>query len=259
MKVIAILGSPRKKGDCFRTIEMLEKSFNKFSKTEIEYVYLNEMGLGFCKSCFLCYSKGEEYCPNNNVTSILLEKMLSSDIVIFASPVYEQHVTALMKNFYDNFSFMFHRPRFFGKKAIIVSSTGASGLKETLEYMKMNAIGWGFEIAGIIGVCGPSLNKNNAYKEEVQNKINHLAEQIYSNNKTVSPSFYQLSLFRAMQCKALKSAEKKNVEYGFWLERGWFEKDYYTDQKINFVKRMYSKLISYIMKKSMNGKIAVVK
>ncbi|NMM64585.1 NAD(P)H-dependent oxidoreductase [Clostridium sp. P21] len=29
MKITAILGSPRKNGDCFKVIEMIKKSFNK--------------------------------------------------------------------------------------------------------------------------------------------------------------------------------------------------------------------------------------
>nr|WP_314465487.1 hypothetical protein [uncultured Clostridium sp.] len=41
----------------------------------MEYVFLRDFDLG-----------------------LLLEKMMDSNIVIFACPVYEQHVTAFMKN-----------------------------------------------------------------------------------------------------------------------------------------------------------------
>lgn len=258
MKITAILGSPRKKGDCFSTIEMIEKSFNRIDETHIDYVFLSETGLGFCKSCLMCYSKGEQYCPNKAVTSVLLEKMLESDIVIFASPVYEQHVTALMKNFYDNFSFMFHRPRFFEKKAILVSSTGGSGLKGTLDYMKMCAIGWGFQIAGVVGVCGHTLKADDTYRNDVQKKIDSLVYRIYSNKKAV-PSLYQLAMFRAMQVKAIRSHEKKNVEYEYWKERGWLQKNYYTDEKINVFKKIYSAFIGSIMKKLISSKIIMIK
>lgn len=258
MKITAILGSPRKKGDCFNVIEMIGKSFNRVDETQIEYIYLNDIGLGFCKSCLLCYTKGEQYCPHKEVTTMLLNKMLESDVVVFASPVYEQHVTALMKNFYDNFSFMFHRPRFFDKKAILVSSTGGSGLKETLDYMKMCAIGWGFQIAGTVGVCGATLKTDGSYKEEVQKNIDGLIDGIFKNKET-APSLYQLAMFRAMQFKALRSAEKKNVEYEYWKERGWLEKRYYTNVKINLFKKVYSRIIGNVMKKLINSRLIIIK
>ncbi|RFZ78323.1 NADPH-dependent oxidoreductase [Lacrimispora amygdalina] len=258
MKITAIIGSPRKSGDCFKTIEMIEKSFNRISETQVEYVFLKDFDLGFCKSCLLCYTKGEQFCPHIQVTGLLLEKMMECDIVIFACPVYEQHVTALMKNFYDNFSFLFHRPRFFGKKAILLSSTGGSGLKGTLNYMKMTAIGWGFDIAGIVGVCGSSLSSNEKYKTDVQIRIDKLVDKIYKNRKAGQPSLYQLAMFRAMQCKALKSAQKKNIEYNYWLERGWLEKNYYTSQKIGIAKKIYSDFLKHIMRKMMNGKNIII-
>lgn len=258
MKVTAILGSPRKKGDCFHVVQMIEESFNRVNDTQIEYIYLNDIGLGFCKSCLLCYTKGEQYCPHKEVTTMLMDKMLESDIVIFACPVYEQHVTALMKNFYDNFSFLFHRPRFFDKKAILVSSTGGTGLKGTLNYMKMNAMGWGFRIAGTIGVCGDTLKTDSSYKEEVQKNIDHLIDGIDKKQES-TPTLYQLALFRAMQSKASGGAKKKDIAYEYWKERGWLEKGYYTNAKINPFKKVYSRIIGALMKKMMGGKVLIIK
>lgn len=258
MKVTAISGSPRKKGDCFNVIGMLEKSFNRVERMQIEYINLNDLGLGFCKSCLLCYTKGEQYCPQKAVTSMLLTKMLESDVVIFACPVYEQHVTALMKNFYDNFSFMFHRPRFFDKKAILVSSTGGTGLKGTLDYMKMNAMGWGFQIAGMVGVCGDTLKTDSGYREEVQKNLDHMVDGLYQK-KELSPSFYQLALFRAMQSKAFGGAKKKDIAYEYWKERGWLEKRYYTNVKISLIKKAFSGIVGKSMRKMMGGKVLLVK
>ena len=189
---------------------------------------------------------------------MLMDKMLESDVVIFACPVYEQHVTALMKNFYDNFSFLFHRPRFFDKKAILVSSTGGTGLKGTLNYMKMNAMGWGFQIAGTIGVCGDTLKTDDSYREEVQKDIDHLIDDLYKR-KEKSPSFYQLALFRAMQLKATAGAKKKDIAFEYWKERGWLQKRYYTNTKINLFKKVYSGMIGKLMKSTMRKKVLIVK
>lgn len=258
MKVTAILGSPRKKGDCFHVIQMIQESFSRVDNTQIEYINLNDIGLGFCKSCILCYTKGEQYCPHKEITTMLMDKMLESDIVIFACPVYEQHVTALMKNFYDNFSFLFHRPRFFDKKAILVSSTGGTGLKGTLNYMKMNAMGWGFQIAGTIGVCGDTLKTDSSYKKEVQKNIDHLIDGI-DKKKETSPTLYQLALFRAMQSKVSAGAKKKYIAYEYWKERGWLEKRYYTNTKMNLFKKLYSGILKRLMRNIITSKMLIIK
>lgn len=258
MKVTAVLGSPRKKGDCFHVLQMMEQSFEKAGSVEMEYLYLNDLALGFCKSCLLCYKKGEQYCPHKEITTMLLDKMLASDVVIFACPVYEQQVTALMKNFYDNFSFLFHRPRFFGKKAIIVSSTGGSGLKGTLNYMKMNAIGWGFQIAGEIGVCGNTLKTDRQYQETVQKNIDQITGHL-KQSREPSPSFYQLALFRAMQKKAAAGAGKDDLAYAYWKNHGWFHKMYYTDARIGFFKTMYSRILAHLMKHFISADVLIAK
>ena len=150
MKVTAISGSPRKKGDCFNVIEMIQRSFNRVGETQIEYIYRT------------------------------------------------------------------------------------------------------------IGVCGVTLKTDEAYKEEVQNNINHLVDGLFENKET-PPTLYQLAMFRAMQSKAFGSAKKKDLSFEYWKERGWFEKEYYTNVKINLFKKIYSRFIRKIMKKLISSKIMIIR
>jgi multimeric flavodoxin WrbA len=48
--------------------------------------------------------------------------MMKSDGVVFASPNYSFHVSAIMTTFLDRLGFVFHRPRFFGKTSTSVDS-----------------------------------------------------------------------------------------------------------------------------------------
>jgi multimeric flavodoxin WrbA len=61
--------------------------------------------------------------------------MMEADGVIFASPIYTFHVTGLMKNFIDRFSYCVHRPRFFGKKAMVYVLRGGM-FKESIKYVR---------------------------------------------------------------------------------------------------------------------------
>ena len=50
-----------------------------------------------------------------------------------------------MKKFFDRFSFLIHRPRFFNKKALTISLAGGPD-KNAREYMAKNAKAWGMNV-----------------------------------------------------------------------------------------------------------------
>jgi multimeric flavodoxin WrbA len=52
----------------------------------------------------------------------------------FPSPLNGMNVSGLMKVFVDRFAYIFHRPRFFDKKAPLLATTGSIGTKKVLDY-----------------------------------------------------------------------------------------------------------------------------
>lgn len=122
MKILAVMGSPRKNSDTLRITQQVETRLKELGEVDFEYLTLNETPLELCKGCFVCTLKGEEYCPLKDDRSKIEEKMLNSDGVIFASPAYVHNVSWLMKNFIDRFNFVCHRPRFFDQKALLIST-----------------------------------------------------------------------------------------------------------------------------------------
>lgn len=56
------------------------------------------------------------------------------------------------------------------------------------------------------------------------------------------------------RCSVKLSIQKKNVEYTYWLERGWLDKNYYTSKKIGLARKIYSEFLKHVTKKMMNGK-----
>jgi len=77
---------------------------------------------------------------------MIREEMLNADGLIFVSPVYAHHVTALMKNFIDRFAYVLHRPCFLDKAALIISTTELTGLEDVLDYLEFAARLWGFHV-----------------------------------------------------------------------------------------------------------------
>lgn len=58
-----------------------------------------------------------------------------------------------MKTFFDRISYIGHRPRFSGKKALVLATAFGIGKKETIEYMgTMAGMWWGFEVVERVGI-----------------------------------------------------------------------------------------------------------
>jgi multimeric flavodoxin WrbA len=149
MQVLAIIGSPRK-GHSYRVVEQIERRLTQNPNLHFEYVFLSQLNLEPCRGCYVCQSRGEQYCPLKDDRAELVARMQQADGVILVSPAYTANVTGLMKNMMDRIAYTAHRPAFLGKPAMLVA-TASSFTGDTLK-----ALGWfgytGFEIVARLGV-----------------------------------------------------------------------------------------------------------
>lgn len=232
MKVLVFIGTTRKNGDNYRLIQVLAERMNRIEKVEFEYLYLEDLHLEYCRGCCACFSKGEEYCPDRKITAAVEAAIARTDGVILASPVYAHQVTGLTKNFLDHLAYLFHRPRFFEKAALVISTTGGTGLKETLGYLKFTAAGWGVNLLGSLGVIQSAWDYSQAYRDQKLKEIDTVAARMVTAMKTrkrPKPRLSDLIFFRSMRLKAgWCECDRK-----YWEERGWFKKPYFLDVPLN--------------------------
>ena len=182
IKVLAIIGSPRK-GDSYRITKLVEKRLKSLRDVEFKYLFLKDANLEFCLGCNNCMAKGEEFCPIKDDALTIRDEMLNSDGVIFVSPVYINQVTGLMKNFLDRFVYLLHRPRFFDKSAMVISTTIGSGLKEVLGYLELNARLLGFYVHKL-GVIAPTRRYTPKYKNKITSEIDKASRKFFEAIKT---------------------------------------------------------------------------
>ena len=103
MKTVALIGSPRKKGNCDILVNKLVEKIDG----ETEVIYLNDMNLGYCNACLGC-QKGD--CVKDDDTRDIIAKIEDADLLIFSSPIYYGQITAQAKTVIDRFYMISQNP-----------------------------------------------------------------------------------------------------------------------------------------------------
>mgnify|MGYP001120136664 CR=1 FL=1 len=101
MKITIFNGSPH--GENGNT-NVIVKEFLKGAikaNAEVENIFLVKEQIEHCLGCSNCWIKTPGRCVIKDDMQELLEKFISSDIVGFATPIYFDNVTGIMKNFID--------------------------------------------------------------------------------------------------------------------------------------------------------------
>lgn len=98
MKVVGVVGSPRKKGNTsFLMEEVLSAVEDPAIKTDI--LYLSEYTIQECDGCDLCVR--ERRCPKDDDMAKIEQILLEADCIILGAPSYFGQVPAVMKTFID--------------------------------------------------------------------------------------------------------------------------------------------------------------
>ncbi len=115
MKVVAVNGSPREKGN---THDLLEAAANELRSKgiDVENLSLAEQTVKPCTGCERCYKKAWD-CPVDDDGVSVLRKMASADGLLVASPVYFGGVTAQLKALIDRSVMVYTNTEFKDKVA----------------------------------------------------------------------------------------------------------------------------------------------
>jgi multimeric flavodoxin WrbA len=237
LKILVVMGSPRK-GNTYQACENLRSKMEQYNRYDFEYLWLRDAMLLPCRGCYSCIRKGEHTCPNQDDAAGIGQKMAQADGIVFASPVYGMNVSGQMKNFIDRFSYIFHRPRFFGKKACLVVTTGALGQKEVIGYLDMVASVWGCNVAGKAALITPPSGIS-PRRVELNNKIIGQTASGFAaalgETAQVSPGIRKVFIFHAQRAAFSNMEKESPCDYQYWKEKGWLSSNarYYTDVPVN--------------------------
>jgi multimeric flavodoxin WrbA len=250
MKVVAFVGSARKKHTYHATEQFLQ-NLKTLGEVECEIVRLSDYNLKTCQGCLTCLNKGEEHCPLKDDRDQLIDKIMTSNGIILATPNYSFQVSGFMKVFLDRLGFVFHRPRFFGKAYTSIVAQGIYGGGKIVSYFDFigNALGFNVVKGSCIRSIEPVTEKT---QKQTDKMIDKQSKRFYAKlvkREFPSPSLIKLMAFRMSRSSINKILDEKFKDYRYFQEKGWFRSAYYYPVHLNLLKKGCGRLFDYIGKR----------
>jgi multimeric flavodoxin WrbA len=244
-RVTAFVGSARRQHTLACAQQFLDE-LRAMGDVETEVVRLSDCRIETCRGCKRCFDRGEEHCPYAaDDRDALIARMMSSDGVVFASPVYTWQVSAVMKKFLDRLGFVCHRPRFFGKAFTSIVVQGIHGGRAVVKYLDFVGMTLGFEV--VRGSClttiDPLTDEARARNDRVLAAHASRFHARLSRPLRPAPTFAKLVGFRMARTSMRIMLGEDAADHRYYRDHGWFESDYYYPVRLGPLKRATGRLI----------------
>jgi len=159
MKVLALLGSPRRYGNTSLLLEEYLRGIKASNKdAEISKIFLHEKNIHGCAACDACRKITLGQCVIRDDMQNLYPLFLRADMVIYATPIYWWNVSAQLKAFIDRcYALSTIKGGYAGKKAALLMTYGGklpnkgpglvkTAFEEICDYKEM-------KLTHVYGVC----------------------------------------------------------------------------------------------------------
>ena len=148
MKILALIGSPRKGGNTDTLVGHILKGWTSRGHT-YEKLYLYDHEICPCADCRRC-KRGDCVCTINDGMQEIYPKVEAADVIIFGTPIYWYGPTGKMKLLIDRLRPFIATGRLKGKRALIVapSEEGPKACGPLIEMLRRSFDYLGMELAG---------------------------------------------------------------------------------------------------------------
>ena len=141
MRITTLLGSSKKKGNTATVLGWVEEDLKKRGH-EVERIFLHNKSIGGCLGCAKCRDNPDEIaCVQKDDAIDIMEQMIASNAVLYASPIYFWGFSAQIKALIDrSYSLVtnYHKPghtSLMEGKNIGLLVTGADAYEDNAEGM----------------------------------------------------------------------------------------------------------------------------
>ncbi|MBN2402312.1 MAG: flavodoxin family protein [Spirochaetes bacterium] len=260
MKRVTIIVGTSSKKHTYSAVQQFMEYLQSFGDVECRIITLSDFRLDVCRGCKICFEKGEEDCPLKDDRDVLIEEMMSSDGVIFATPNYSFNVSALMKIFLDRLGFIFHRPCFFGKCFTSIVTQGVYGGDKIVNYLDFVGNGMGFNT--VKGQCLTAFEPMTEKEKEKRNNILSIqSRKFYQkliNADYPVPTLLKLMGFRMGRTSMRLELDDTSYDYRHYKDNGWFESDYFYPTRLGLFKKAAGSLFDLIQTRTTGNRLRIL-
>jgi multimeric flavodoxin WrbA len=214
------------------------------SKYEVELINLKDKNISECRGCGMCLTIDKCPLKEEDDSLEILDKMMSSDGIIYITPNYSLQVPGKLKMLLDRLAFVFHRPRLFNRVFMPIVVQGIFGGDKICSYM--NEV---FSYWGTITVKGTVLQGGVYTKEidmDIHNEKNFIkfekAIKIFNNEMDKEnpkrASIFQTMLFYLRRSAMNKAADIFTADRQYFIDNGWDKSTYYYPVKLGLIRNI---------------------
>lgn len=227
MKIVLINSSSRTKGNTERLLKLLENELMNAAERQsitinIRHVILSRLEIKFCRGCRCCFDRGD--CPLKDSVTEIEALITDCDALVLAGPVYMEDVNGIMKTLIDRMAYHAHRPTFYDKYVIAISTSGAGSSNHTLNTMKNALMAWGLYVLCTQKFKMGAYMEDKLIEERYISKLSDIATSLINsvqNHLAQKPTLFSLILFKIQQKYYRTSNRVGALDRAYWKEKGW--------------------------------------
>ena len=181
MKILGIIGSPRKNGTVSEIVEKIADEAEE-SGHDVNVYSINSLNIHPCQACYYC--KDNDGCDLDDDMVNIYNELYDCDLLVIGSPIYFGEVTAQTKLFTDRLYGIYNNKKrgFKDKKAILIYVYGNPDENVYDEYIsnqkKFLYEFLGFEVVETIILPGTPEKKYYLNNQELIEKIKEIGSNI---------------------------------------------------------------------------------
>ncbi len=160
-------------------------------------------------------------------------------------------VSPIIKTLIDRLAHICHRPEFYNKCAMILTTTSKVGIRHAINTIGAAVFSWGFHN---VAAKGFKISDELRYdlKRIHGKKISKLAKKFYlsiKNKEYLKPSLLALIVFKLQQKYHTNPLITENYDYIYWNAKGWTDPKmmFFMKPTVNRLKLLISKILSKII------------